>query len=271
MTQPVPYGGSYRTLRPLVGVALATATTSYLLDPNGILLSPGICLYIFLSAWVSVLYVCCREWQTLRRWPSPLLIGAFLGELILVCGVRNAFFACPLRPADKQYADLQVAIKANDLPRVQSLLLVDKDPDHLPPPVECDPDHDCPHLQTPLALAVQEGHLLIAAALIARGASATQEDSRLLSTAAENGDIPMLQLLMRHGAAVNDAAGNSQALERAVDNNKREAVVYLIRHGANPNSAGSDVSDDGKLSLIRLALSMNNAPMARLLQREGAK
>lgn len=98
---------------------------------------------------------------------------------------------------------------------------------------------DYPH-ESPLELAVQNGHAEVVRLLLAKGAPLSSFDSDrgpLIHQAAGSGHLDVLRVLVQHGASldVKDKSGNT-LLHAASSGSQPEMARYLISRGADVNA-----------------------------------
>jgi uncharacterized protein len=132
---------------------------------------------------------------------------------------------------------------------------------------------------TPLALAVARNDQRLVKMLLARGANPnakTQADGPfpardiVLSTAAENGNVEIITLLLNAGGQVNTRAGTGVTpLMLAARDNHADAVRLLIQRGADVNA-----KDERGFSPLYFATGKNrqdHGAVVRILRTAGAK
>ena len=119
-----------------------------------------------------------------------------------------------------------------------------------------------------LGIRLEQGDLATVRAWLAAGLDPNTESDRIgtgLMIAAWHGNIPLMELLVRHGADVNRVNGfKEQALMHAAWKGQREAVVWLLEHGASVNRDGNE------WSALHYAAFEGHAEIARLLMQKGA-
>lgn len=130
---------------------------------------------------------------------------------------------------------------------------------------------------TALSSCVRSRHLALARLLLEHGADANipfqlniqsnvtpRVDGVVsLSTAAANGDIPMLTLLLAHGAHISAEPVRYGPLAAAVSHNSPEALRFLLEHGAGQeakNNALICAVEQKRLDAIRLLLQYGAHP-----------
>jgi ankyrin repeat protein len=94
------------------------------------------------------------------------------------------------------------------------------------------------------------------------------DPSNYLSTAAGNGDVGMVSLLLAHGANID--ANGSAPLAAAVEANKEQMVEYLLSKGAKADPPKDKRGIVSERSPLRIAVEKRNEKMARLLIKRGA-
>ena len=281
MNAAVARGNLFRLACLLVVTGSATALTLYLLTPNSPTLSPAMCGAAIVTAWVSVVCAWREHRPHLRGWSAAHTVFLVAVELLMILSA----FAGPLSQPTRQEQDrrrhclaLQTAIQTQDLASVEAALRFADTPELLATRSGWDRDMRA-QLVNPLELAVTTDNLAIVAVLLDQGASACSAEGYDLSLtysheplpiAAGHGNVPMMRLLLHHGAIINDGDGNCSVLWRAVNANKKEAVAFLLQCGANPNCYRSD-AEDAKWSALRLARSRGDDAITRLLLQAGAK
>jgi cytohesin len=86
--------------------------------------------------------------------------------------------------------------------------------------------------------AVGRNQEAMAAFLLSRGAGANAKDKLRITPlhlASMNGNVPIIRLLLRHGAKLNPVDGSGRTpLDRAVDWEQPEAADFLRSQGAKP-------------------------------------
>ena len=118
--------------------------------------------------------------------------------------------------------------------------------------------------------AVQEGRLKDVEAYFAKGQDVTDGNGpggprNPVRQAAENGDIPMIQLLLRHGAKIEGSANMGGPLHQAVLRHHPEMVAFLLQNGAK-----TETYDNTHDSPLSLAAKNGQLQSARTLLRHGA-
>ena len=129
---------------------------------------------------------------------------------------------------------------------------------------------------TALSSCVQSRHLALARLLLEHGADAnlpsqwnipSRAGSRVdvvpLWTAASNGDIPMLTLLLEHGAHISPTPVRYGPLAAAAGNKSLAALRFLLEHGAGQeakNNALICAVEQKRLDAIRLLLQSGAHP-----------
>lgn len=94
----------------------------------------------------------------------------------------------------------------------------------------------------PLNLAAQENDGFLAQLALENGAAIDHRDTlndTALSIAAGKGHVPMVKLLIKHGASVNVTDSKDEytlALKEAIDNNQSDIVKLLVEHGVTVNA-----------------------------------
>ena len=110
---------------------------------------------------------------------------------------------------------------------------------------------------------VEQGDVSTVAGWLAAGLDPNFESEHIgtgLMIAAWRGDIPMMELFVKHGAVVNSGSRfNEQALMLAVWKGRREAAGWLVLHGANVNRDGNE------WSALHYATFSGNEELARFL------
>jgi ankyrin repeat protein len=124
---------------------------------------------------------------------------------------------------------------------------------------------------TPLDCATRSakaGHNEIIAALLSAGASlATRFHLSYLAQAAANKALgPSLELLIRHGANVNEVARNGTALHWAVYKKQAENVRRLLELGADPSIRTPDDDPHPALTAAEYAEAVGDKKMARAIR-----
>ena len=119
-----------------------------------------------------------------------------------------------------------------------------------------------------LGSAVLEGRLKDAEAFLSKG-HATSEgrgpNRNPIRQAVENGDIPMAQLLLSHGATIESAPDTNSPLHYAVLRHHPAMVSFLLEHGAK-----TEVYDNTHDTPLSLAAKNGQMEAARLLLKSGA-
>ena len=119
-----------------------------------------------------------------------------------------------------------------------------------------------------LGSAVLEGRLKDAEAFLSKG-HATSEgrgpNRNPIRQAVENGDIPMAQLLLSHGATIESAPDTNSPLHYAVLRHHPAMVSFLLEHGAK-----TEVYDNTHDTPLSLAAKNGQMEAARLLLKGGA-
>lgn len=98
----------------------------------------------------------------------------------------------------------------------------------------------------PLNAAASSGNILIMKALIRKGAEVDGERVYALQLAARDGHTEAVNILLKHGAAVNKVVADSEelgffsatALQAACENKRIGVVGALLKHDADPNLGG---------------------------------
>jgi len=123
---------------------------------------------------------------------------------------------------------------------------------------------------TALGLASFFGHLEIVNLLLGRGADVNAPSRNEMAvvplhSAAAAQHLAVAEVLIENGADVNvPSAGGSTALHRAAQNGQLPLVRLLLEHGARP-----DVADDEGVRPRQLARKENHTEVADLLHRRG--
>jgi len=123
---------------------------------------------------------------------------------------------------------------------------------------------------TALGLASFFGHLEIVNLLLGRGANVNAPSRNEMAvvplhSAAAAQHLAVAEVLIENGADVNvPSAGGSTALHRAAQNGQLPLVRLLLEHGARP-----DVADDESVTPRQLARKESHTEVADLLQRRG--
>jgi hypothetical protein len=269
--------GYGRILWLLILLANATVMSGYLFDRYSVPLPFWVCVGLHLIAWGNVVYAWLQFRRCLHRHTITMLQFFVVLRAILVLTViiavsliRSEYFAASPSPEVTRYERLSAAVSNNDLAAVQAILAVDRQPDYVVPFHQ---DYDNSYSGRPLEMAVSQGNVAIAAALLQHGAAIRTEDpeSDTFAQAAAKGDVPMLKLLLHYHAPVNNKQGNSEALWQAVQAEHGDAVDLLLRNGANPQSydPGTDRYSESA-SVLHLARSLSNDHIARQLKQAGA-
>ena len=124
--------------------------------------------------------------------------------------------------------------------------------------------------ETPLILAILEGHADVAELLIAHGADVMARNERGLTplhAAAYSGSAELARLLLDHGAALEDTANVSGAtpLMLAAEENHVAVAELLIARGADLS-----IPDRDGFTPLTQAWAKKRNEMVRLLKRHGA-
>ena len=124
--------------------------------------------------------------------------------------------------------------------------------------------------ETPLILAILEGHADVAELLIAHGADVMARNERGLTplhAAAYSGSAEVARLLLDHGAALEDRANVSGAtpLMLAAEENHVAVAELLIARGADLS-----IPDRDGFTPLTQAWAKKRTEMVRLLKRHGA-
>ena len=127
---------------------------------------------------------------------------------------------------------------------------------------------------SPLTHAASVGNVAICAELLARGAAPDGADGAdavrfpPVICAATQAHIPVVDLLVRHGADVDARAPNgTTALNIAASLNRYDVAVALVRGGADVNGADAH----GWTPLMAVAACSNSAPLMEALLAAGAR
>ncbi|HEY3328778.1 MAG TPA: ankyrin repeat domain-containing protein [Capsulimonadaceae bacterium] len=123
-----------------------------------------------------------------------------------------------------------------------------------------------------LCVAASRGNLAIANLLLDHGADPNIVDGwhgSPLTAAAEADNVPMLELLVKRGAKINESTDGSWALWRSATGGKLKAERYLLENGANPNTSAY-TTKVGERVLEATRLSGQPAATA-LLKKFGAR
>lgn len=124
---------------------------------------------------------------------------------------------------------------------------------------------------TPLMGASMTGGIEMVRFLLGKGAhtnAVTPDGTSVLIIAAMAGDVPTIELLLKHGAKLEyqENRAGATALIMAASENQAEAVKALLNAGANPNAK----TKRGETAL-KVAQDNKNAEIAKLLKSHGAK
>lgn len=149
------------------------------------------------------------------------------------------------------------AVKDGDLHKVKTLILEQK------ADVNYESDKDD---YNPLALAVLGNNPEIVQFLLEHHAAADQNFSSLVS-AARNGSLAIVQMLIRYGADtnVNNSYSIYNPLTIAAYKNYTEIVRFLLVHGAD-----TKIIDDQHKTALHWAVYNRNPEMVKLLLEHGA-
>lgn len=109
----------------------------------------------------------------------------------------------------------------------------------------------------PLHFAVSQGQYAAAELLLVHGADVNQmwADGTALHTAAMRGNIPLLKLLIRYGATINQKAPNGGylPLRMALTGQHYDAARFLIENGSNLSEPDDDTSFTDGMAIVILA------------------
>jgi ankyrin repeat protein len=215
------------------------------------------------------------RWTSLGR---HLLIGGYVLALSTTAGAQDG------------YGPLHQAVRANDLPAVESLIKGGAD-------VKAVTRYGV----TPMHIAAMNGNAAILRRLLSSGAdvnTATPGGETALMTAARTGNVEAVSLLLERGANVHakDAVRSQTALMWAVTENHADVVKLLVARGADvkaqtavtqprgeytPARAGGASGNgiirqralptkDGGMTPLLFAVRDGNVAMTRLLLELGA-
>ncbi|CEJ82922.1 hypothetical protein VHEMI02962 [[Torrubiella] hemipterigena] len=95
-----------------------------------------------------------------------------------------------------------------------------------------------------LHLAITYGRCRLTEQLLARGASmgwtGDEQKSCMVIAAESNAPIPLIRLLLAHGADIDEVDGNGDyALQTAIERSKLNLIQFLLDQGANPDKTTS--------------------------------
>ncbi len=193
------------------------------------------------------------------RYILPALLGAVLFTPVL---------SSPAMSADKANEELRMAIEQNDVAAMKSALSQG-----------AGVNAQFSHGSTALMLAAEAGDINIARTLLARGADIHSRCGcgwTVLMHAAAGGDnVTMLQLLMAHGAAVNEKTsrkrpqnGLQTALQAAAFFGSAANTRFLLAQGATVNMTNAQ----GETALqIALKSKHTSGDVVSLLKAAAAK
>ncbi len=142
-------------------------------------------------------------------------------------GVSESYYNL-LSEEKQECANLLVAVKANDLRKVERLLATS--------------DANCmlcysQSPKTPINAAARNNNIKIVKLLLESGADLYKKshtDEGALLATAQNGNISLMQVLAAHGADFNyEFEGFGTALTTAIEHNQYEMARYLLSNGAN--------------------------------------
>jgi ankyrin repeat protein len=136
-------------------------------------------------------------------------------------------------------------------------------------------DHIVERIGSPLGIAIINNRVDLVRFLLEKGANPNQQYEfpfvSLLNKAASIGSLPIMQLLLDHGAVIPD----SKALIGAAEEGRIEAAEFLLRSGAVLNEVSRwDISDsaaDNPGSALHVAVRYNQEAMVNFFLRRGIR
>jgi ankyrin repeat protein len=126
-----------------------------------------------------------------------------------------------------------------------------------------------PGYLSPLAVAAMDGHTGVVRLLLDRGADVHARTTwgTPFEVTAQGGRVPLIELLVRHGALERDRQSQlDAALWGAAQYGRTNAVRYLLERGANPTQRHPDEG-----TLIELCRSRGLTQVVTLLEKATAR
>ncbi|KAK4105162.1 ankyrin, partial [Parathielavia hyrcaniae] len=124
---------------------------------------------------------------------------------------------------------------------------------------------------SPLYLATREGHIGTMKVLLSKGVADVPRPFHTLAvpliTASRWGCREGVQLLLDHGANINDVENNPDALVEASLRGHEKVVQLLLDHGADVNAKGGEVFGNNAL---QIAAGRGDYEIVKLLLEKGA-
>ena len=157
------------------------------------------------------------------------------------------------------YTALSWAVKSRDSDSVRQLLLCGSDP-----------EHGDLYGWTPLVVAVLSGDVIVVQLLLAAKVDVNSKDifgsTALSLTSLYHGDTTIMELLLAHGASIEDQDNDGQRpLHVAVHSNRPINVQILLDRGANINAA-----DRFGITALMFGVTYNAHESLRVLLRDEA-
>lgn len=185
-------------------------------------------------------------WMTQRSVPPSKVVTRVLLVLALLALLALVGWLFIGRRLTSPYGRLMVAIDLGLVSMVKAELDRGTSPNILPRS-----GFDGFEASSPMCAAAARGNLEIVSMLVERGGDVNMGDAwnlGPLESAAYNGHVQVMELLINKKAKVNDTGIGSMALWRAAVSGHAPAVRLLLSHGANPNTEA--VGSDGSATLL---------------------